>query len=345
MGTKLNLRLAWYWFLILAGSLFAFGIWLYVLGTLKVLDLQLALTLIYVEVPTGLMLAWLVPILFERRSELAKQRTIDRYKELKAYLKKHYEEELLPVIRSWFVRRSSGTTLEYVVLSASTHYGTNGNSDIVKLTEPPTPTPEILNDVIEHLSKGIPQDWEAWLTLKAKVNSHLESVVKAWKNIEDNLTQECKELGLVEWDGRGQEPLNNYWMWRIMNMLWPDPEYFEHQGKHLWDDYRIQQESRSVTRSDGNAGAETVYRFGDFASSNKEENLDKLRTYLDQQSLTIGEIKKDLTREKSSLEKAGEDLRNSLRSIQENYERRHMNIPSSCSTCEEWLVELRSLGV
>jgi hypothetical protein len=324
-------RIQWYWILVVGLGISGYGIWLINLSNLKFLDIQLALTLIYVEVPIGLMLAWLVPILFERRSELAKQHALGRYKEDKEYLKKHYEEDLLPVISSWFVRRSSGTPLEYTVLSASAHYDTQGKSAIVKLTEPPTRTPEVLNDVIEHLSKGIPQDWNEWVSLKEKVNSHLEKVVKAWKDIENSVREKCKELGFVEWNGRGSEPPNSYWMWRIMIMLWSDPEYFEQQGKHLWDDYQIQ-------------AAEAWYRFGDFALSNKKENLDKLRTYLDHQSLVIAEIKKGLIREKSLLEKAGQEFQNSLSRVQEDYVRHHKNIPSSCSTCEEWLVELHSFG-
>ena len=80
-----SLRKHWLGLFVALGSIAAFSIWLYVLGEIveingkPALDIQLVLSLIYVEVPLGVAVAWLVPTLFERRwKEEERQKETDR---------------------------------------------------------------------------------------------------------------------------------------------------------------------------------------------------------------------------------------------------------------------------
>ena len=168
-----------------------------------------------------------------------------RRKELEGYLKAHFEKGLLPVIRAWLERLEpriflADMPLEYSLLSASAYYHPHRNSVISKLSEPHHPSENIVREVKEHLSTGYPELWSKWISLKDRVNSHLESVVRIWEEIEENVKDIAKELGLAEWDRKGSMPITDYYIInRLVEAIWIDPEYYQKQKRRFLDDYEI----------------------------------------------------------------------------------------------------------
>jgi len=319
----------------------------YTAPTSNLLDLRLAITLIVVEVPLGLGIAWLVPILFERRGKVIEKRMTDRYDELKGYLKKHSEEDILPVLKRWTVDSAPSTIfggLRYTVLSVSAYYAPKRQSSIGKLTEPNTSNPNILADITEHLSKGVPGDWRKWNGLKIEVASHLGKVVDEWNRIEDATRTECQELGLVEWDGTGQEPLERCTMTRIVETLWVDSDPSRGSGKHVWDIDPIPKEPRLWVKPDGSGSREDVHRLLDLAASRNAETLKGLMRFLNSEGIEVRTTRENLAIESTAIEKEGQEFRTSLVAVADAYERLHVPVPASCSTCGRWLVELKSLG-
>lgn len=143
----------------------------------------------------------------------------------------------------------------------------------------------------------------------------------------------ARKLGLPMWDGKGPIPTADYYhIDHLVTAIWKDPEYYEGQRRHIWDDYEIQHER------DG-------WQFGGtWAFSQRQETLKELKDRLTLESGRITPIKGNLKSEKSNLERDGQAFANLLKNIEEDYIRHHKRIPSYCHTCEDWLKELGSLG-
>lgn len=280
----------------------------------------------------------------ERQARLyaqAKQKLEDiakRREELKGYLKKHYENDLLPVMRDWFksspkIDPFGPRPLSYFLLSGYVYYQPHGESVISRISEPMSFQKSVVDEVAEHLSTGCSDDWGKWISLKNSANSQLSSVKSAWKKIEKSIKIRTEELGLVEWDGRGAIPEFDYYHVRhLVEVIWSDPEYYQHQGKHLWDECTIQSEGKG-------------YQLGGvWAYSQTYETLEKLEKCLSNESKEVSRIKRKLLKKKSLLEREGKDFESFLKRIEDDWVRRNVQIPSSCPTCKDWLDELAKLG-
>jgi hypothetical protein len=280
----------------------------------------------------------------ERQARLyaqAKQKLEDDAKqceELKGYLKRHYENDLLPVMRDWFKPSSKiepfgPGPLSYFLLSGYIYYEPDGKSVISLISEPKLFPKSIMDEVAEHLSMGYPDDWVKWTSLRDRANSHLNSVKNAWKEIEKNIKTKTKELGLVEWAGKGPIPKVDYYHTRpLVEVIWGDPEYYKSQGKHLWDEYAIQAEGGG-------------YQFGGvWTYSQTYETLEKLKKCLSDESNRISRVKQKFLKKKSKLDNERKDFENFLKQIEDDWVRRNVRIRSSCPTCRVWLDGLAELG-
>jgi len=261
-----------------------------------------------------------------------------RKKQLEDYLKKHYENDLLPVMREWFKpaelpHMKISETHDYEILSAEIHYQPHNKSKIKKLSEPKHFEPNIIQDGIEHLRKGYPREWENWSKLKENVNTHLDKVVEIWSDIENSIENFANKSELIKWDGRGPLPSNFIVLDSLVRAVWNDPEYYQQTKRHVWDDYQINQ--------NGNG-----WEFGGYwVKSQNRQSLIDFKNQLTIESGKIKNIKKELDKEKIKLEEKGQAFKIFLSSIDENYIRSHKRVPGFCLTCDPWLKELGSVGV
>lgn len=286
----------------------------------------------------GVILFFLDRLLFGGQSAREKhkleQKAAQRRK-LEGYLNAHYENDLLPVIKAWLqplVPPIDDSRQEYSLLSASAYYHPHGKSVISELSEPNHHRENIVKEVIEHLRTGYPEVWGKWISLKEAVNDHLGSVVQKWEKIEEDVKVIAEEQGLAGWDGKGTKPTTDYCsINHLVEATWNDPEYYRTQKRHSWDEYEI------------HPAGEGFQFGGTWAYSLRREVLEELKKRLTNESNKITEEKKNLEEERSNLESEGEVIKNSLKNIEEDYIRRHIEIRSSCPTCKKWLNELTEL--
>ncbi|MCJ7635085.1 hypothetical protein MUP77_22180 [Candidatus Bathyarchaeota archaeon] len=273
----------------------------------------------------------------ERQARLyaqAKQKLEDeakRREEVKGYLKRHYENDILPVMRDWFKPSSKNVVIDprsmsYSLLSGCAYYHPYGKSYVAKISEPELFPKNIVEEAVEHLTKGYPENWKKWLVLKDRVNDHLKRIVTVWEEIEGSVKIKTKELGLAEWEGGKPNPASNYYhVDSLVEIIWSDPEYYQSQKKHMWDEYDI--------RPDEKGGFEFG---GTWAHSQKREILEKTKHCLTNESDRISGVKKNLWEQRSKLEKDGKDFEDFLKEIEDDWARRNIRIRSSCPTCKDY---------
>lgn len=335
--------------IIFGGILILLGLATVVLAYSHIIDWNQATSMLWVETVVGIII-YLYHLLwrdkeaekFAETYAIKKQQLelrAAKCKELENRLKKHYENDLLPIIREWFkpaflATRMKNHTMDYSLLSGRIYYYPQNKSVVSQISEPMHFPKNTVEEVVKHLTEGYPEYWKKWCTLKDNANNHLNRIVKVWEEIEDRVKVKAKELGLAEWNGKKLNPPSNYYHADILvGIIWSDPEHYQIQKKHLWDEYDI--------HSDEKGGFEFG---GTWAHSQKREILEKLKQYLTNESDRISGAQKNLGEHKSKLEKEGTNLGNFLKEIEDDLMRRYIRIRSFCPTCKGWLDELTELG-
>jgi hypothetical protein len=339
-----------------AGIFIDFALWFEAFSLLGVIDEQMGLTLLYVEVPIGVLVGIVSSILREsaRQAKLARsfaqetQRLQDRrirITELEEQLTIHYQD-ILHTMQFWFedslptISPFDGPKMTYTVLrlGAAYWYSPPQRTEL-KTLEIRVYVRDLAAEVEEHLGG---HEWQRWVSLREKTNANLTRVKKAWANIEGDIRSMTNELGLTEWDGSlaSGKPVNYYWMHFLLPNIWMDSQYSETNKEHIWD-------HEGIAQADDDYNRKKVWQLDNvWAQSESKDVLERLKKWLTIESEKVHPLEKEIREESKVIETDFEDLLKAWRSIEKDYRRKRVRrLPNSCPTCRPWLTELESLDV
>ncbi|MDE1852577.1 MAG: hypothetical protein KGI38_02385 [Thaumarchaeota archaeon] len=328
---------------------------------MKVIDWQLGLTLVYVEVPIGVIVSILVSYLLRESAKQAQlavaqaqafaketQKLQDeriRIGEVKARLSEHYQG-VLHSMQFWFddLQPSVPTgsayepKLTYTVarLVAAYWYSPPPKTDLRKL-ETRTYVEESAPEVEAPL-RG--ENWSKWVALRERANAHLTRVGELWQKVVDDIRSETSSLGLKEWDGTLAlgKPVDHYWLHRLFTSLWLDYDSFQGQGTHLWDD-------ANIVQGDDDYNRKKVWFFYDGGvQSTSREALEELKIWLPTEANAIAPAQKELREDADGIALDYDSLHRSWGKVERDYRgKRAERLLGSCPTCADWLAELDRL--
>lgn len=286
-----------------------------------------------------------IPELIGRTQAQEKQRLEEVSKEkerLRGYLKVHYEKDILPEIESW---------LDSVSPTARLSTEPRATYDVPDLAFAAYNAPSGIykghldfqasraEEVKAHLGSG---GWAKWETLRDLTNSQLDKVVEIWRDIEKDVREFTKGLGLDEWDGffrpidapaRTGPPKEYFWLHRLLYQIWQGSDWA----------------SLEVSEYDDSFYQTKMWQYaGGAARSQKREPLDKLKAWLPTESSNIA-TKRAALPSLTPIESALVAFRKMQGEIDYDYHTRHSDkagvgiasLPNSCSICKDWIDKIR----
>lgn len=329
--------------------------------TKPLVDLQLAITLIVVELPLELLFFWITNRFLQSTREIKdtaealkqaldasqdRERRIKRdeqkIQELNGFIKNHQNADLIPIISTWFdtpaerTRYSfSGqgqTFVQYAIRTASVSYLSDDGIRLEPLSEPKRYSSSERSNVectLEHL-RQYTQEWEQWIALKTRVDAHLNDVKETWTEIEQDLQRaieaKCPELTALHILRETEWPKENYYHLRqLIIRLWSDEALGRKEEGSMWD-------INDLNTLWLNCSADTAKKIREILTEifNKHQIPDKNEKF---------------AQKEAALKQEADQFEAFLNRIMESYRSIHELVKHACSRCQGWVNEVNSLTV